>query len=218
MNLSIENAINTKLNIIFDELGLDKKFAVVKISDRPDLSDLQCNGALALAKSERKNPREIASQIAVLLEQDPDFSKISVDGPGFINISLSDDFIAKLMDKIGTDNRLGYAKVKTPQNIVIDSGGPNVAKSMHVGHLRSAVIGESIRRIAQFSGHNVISDVHFGDWGTPMGMIISEIMELHPDWCYFDDNKTDCFPSEAPYTVEEVTELYKKSFCSLQRR
>jgi len=211
MNLSIENAINTKLNIIFDELGLDKKFAVVKISDRPDLSDLQCNGALALAKSERKNPREIASQIAVLLEQDPDFSKISVDGPGFINISLSDDFIAKLMDKIGTDNRLGYAKVKTPQNIVIDSGGPNVAKSMHVGHLRSAVIGESIRRIAQFSGHNVISDVHFGDWGTPMGMIISEIMELHPDWCYFDDNKTDCFPSEAPYTVEEVTELYKKA-------
>ena len=211
MNLSIENAINAKLNIIFDELGLDKKFAVVKMSDRPDLSDLQCNGALALAKSERKNPREIASQIAAKLEQDNDFSKISVDGPGFINITLSDDFIAELMDKIGADNRLGYAKVENPQNIVIDSGGPNVAKSMHVGHLRSAVIGESIRRIAQFSGHNVISDVHFGDWGTPMGMIIAEIMELHPDWIYFDDSKIDGFPTEAPYTVEEVTELYKKA-------
>ena len=211
MNLSIENAINAKLNIIFDELGLDKKFAVVKMSDRPDLSDLQCNGALALAKSERKNPREIASQIAAKLEQDNDFSKISVDGPGFINITLSDYFIAELMDKIGADNRLGYAKVENPQNIVIDSGGPNVAKSMHVGHLRSAVIGESIRRIAQFSGHNVISDVHFGDWGTPMGMIIAEIMELHPDWIYFDDSKIDGFPTEAPYTVEEVTELYKKA-------
>ena len=211
MNLSIENAINAKLNTIFDELGLDKKFAVVKMSDRPDLSDLQCNGALALAKSERKNPREIASQIAAKLEQDMDFSKISVDGPGFINLTLSNDFIAGLMDKIAIDNRLGYAKVENPQNIVIDSGGPNVAKSMHVGHLRSAVIGESIRRIAQFSGHNVISDVHFGDWGTPMGMIIAEIMELHPDWIYFDDNKTDDFPTEAPYTVEEVTELYKKA-------
>jgi len=191
MNLSIENAINTKLNTIFDELGLDKKYAVVKISDRPDLSDLQCNGALALAKSKRKNPREIASQIAQKLEQDLDFAKISVDGPGFINITLTNEFIAKIIDRIGEDSRLGYAQAENPQNIVIDSGGPNVAKSMRVGHLRSAVIGESIRRIAKFSGHNVISDVHFGDWGTPMGMIIAEIMELHPDWSYFDDSKKD---------------------------
>ncbi len=211
MNLSLENAINEKLSNIFDELGLDKKFAVVKISDRPDLSDLQCNGALALAKSERKNPREIASQIASKLEQDNDLAKVSVDGPGFINISLKNEFVAELMDRIGCDSRLGYAKVENPKNIVIDSGGPNVAKSMHVGHLRSAVIGESIRRLAQFSGHNVISDVHFGDWGTPMGMIIAEIMELHPEWEYFDDNKKDGFPSESPYTVEEVTELYKKA-------
>ncbi len=211
MNLSIENAINTKLNTIFDELGLDKKYAVVKISDRPDLSDLQCNGALALAKNERKNPREIASLIATKLEQDIDFEKISVDGPGFINITLTNEFIAKIIDRIGEDSRLGYAKVETPQNIVIDSGGPNVAKSMHVGHLRSAVIGESIRRIAKFSGHNVISDVHFGDWGTPMGMIIAEIMELHPDWSYFDDSKKDGFPTEAPFSVEEITELYKKA-------
>jgi len=211
MNLSIENAINTKLNTIFDELGLDKKYAVVKISDRPDLSDLQCNGALALAKSKRKNPREIASQIAQKLEQDLDFAKISVDGPGFINITLTNEFIAKIIDRIGEDSRLGYAQAENPQNIVIDSGGPNVAKSMHVGHLRSAVIGESIRRIAKFSGHNVISDVHFGDWGTPMGMIIAEIMELHPDWSYFDDSKKDGFPTEAPFNVEEITELYKKA-------
>ncbi|MBQ8437052.1 MAG: arginine--tRNA ligase, partial [Alphaproteobacteria bacterium] len=211
MNLSIENAINTKLNTIFDELGLDKKYAVVKISDRSDLSDLQCNGALALAKSERKNPREIASQIAQKLKQDLDFAKISVDGPGFINITLTNEFIAKIIDRIGEDSRLGYAQAENPQNIVIDSGGPNVAKSMHVGHLRSAVIGESIRRIAKFSGHNVISDVHFGDWGTPMGMIIAEIMELHPDWSYFDDSKKDGFPTEASFSVEEITELYKKA-------
>ena len=211
MNLSIENAINTKLNTIFDELGLDKKYAVVKISDRSDLSDLQCNGALALAKSERKNPREIASQIAQKLKQDLDFAKISVDGPGFINITLTNEFIAKIIDRIGEDSRLGYAQAENPQNIVVDSGGPNVAKSMHVGHLRSAVIGESIRRIAKFSGHNVISDVHFGDWGTPMGMIIAEIMELHPDWSYFDDSKKDGFPTEASFSVEEITELYKKA-------
>ena len=211
MNLSIENAINTKLEMIFDELGLDKKFAVVKMSDRPDLSDLQCNGALALAKSERKNPREIASQIASKLEQDADFVKVSVDGPGFINLTLNNNFIAQLMDRIGNDSRLGYDKVENPKNIVIDSGGPNVAKSMHIGHLRPAVIGESIRRLAKFAGHNVISDVHFGDWGTPMGMIISEIMELHPDWEYFDDAKHDNFPTKAPYSVEEVTELYKKA-------
>lgn len=211
MNLSIESVINAKLKTAFEKLGLDSKFAVVKMSDRPDLSDLQCNGALALAKSERKNPREIAGLIAGELEQDKSFAKISVDGPGFINLSLADEFLGELMDGIGADDRLGCAKTNKPQNIVIDSGGPNVAKSMHIGHLRPAVIGEAIRRLEKFIGHNVISDVHFGDWGTPMGMIISEVMDLHPDWPYFDDNKKDGFPATAPYTVAEVTELYKKA-------
>lgn len=211
MNLSIESVINAKLKTVFEKLGLNAGFAVAKMSDRPDLSDLQCNGALALAKSERKNPREIAAQIAAELEQDRDFAKVSVDGPGFINLSLDNAFIAELMDKIGADERLGCPRTESPKNIVIDSGGPNVAKSMHIGHLRPAVIGEAIRRIEKFIGHQVVSDVHFGDWGTPMGMIIAEVMEIHPDWPYFDDAKKDGFPVQAPYTVEEVTELYKKA-------
>ncbi|MBQ8631473.1 MAG: arginine--tRNA ligase [Alphaproteobacteria bacterium] len=211
MDLSVENIINKKFEAVFDRLGLDKKFAAVKNSDRPDLSDFQCNGALALAKSERKNPREIAQKIADELEQDNDIEKISVDGPGFINITLKNEFIARNMDEVGADGRFGCAGVAVPQNIVIDSGGPNVAKLMHIGHLRPAVIGESIRRIEKFVGNKVISDVHFGDWGTPMGMIISEIENLHPDWPYFDDSKADGFPVEHPYNVNEVTELYKKA-------
>ncbi|MDY4840756.1 MAG: arginine--tRNA ligase [Alphaproteobacteria bacterium] len=211
MDLSVENIINKKFEAVFDRLGLDKKFAAVKNSDRPDLSDFQCNGALALAKSERKNPREIAQKIAAELEQDNDIEKISVDGPGFINITLKNEFIARNMDEVGADDRFGCAGVAVPQNIVIDSGGPNVAKLMHIGHLRPAVIGESIRRIEKFVGNKVISDVHFGDWGTPMGMIISEIENLHSDWPYFDDSKADGFPVEHPYNVNEVTELYKKA-------
>ena len=211
MDLSVENIINKKFEAVFDRLGLDKKFAAVKNSDRPDLSDFQCNGALALAKSERKNPREIAQKIAAELEQDNDIEKISVDGPGFINITLKNEFIARNMDEVGADDRFGCAGVAVPQNIVIDSGGPNVAKLMHIGHLRPAVIGESIRRIEKFVGNKVISDVHVGDWGTPMGMIISEIENLHPDWPYFDDSKADGFPVEHPYNVNEVTELYKKA-------
>lgn len=211
MDLSVENIINKKFEAIFDKLGLDKKFAAVKNSDRPDLSDFQCNGALALAKSERKNPREIAQMIAAELEQDNDIEKISVDGPGFINLTLKNEFIARNMDEVSADERFGCASVAAPQNIVIDSGGPNVAKLMHIGHLRPAVIGESIRRIEKFVGNKVISDVHFGDWGTPMGMIISEIENLHPDWPYFDDSKADGFPAEHPYNVNEVTELYKKA-------
>ncbi len=211
MDLSVENIINKKFEAIFDKLGLDKKFAAVKNSDRPDLSDFQCNGALALAKSERKNPREIAQMIAAELELDNDIEKISVDGPGFINLTLKNEFIARNMDEVSADERFGCACVAAPQNIVIDSGGPNVAKLMHIGHLRPAVIGESIRRIEKFVGNKVISDVHFGDWGTPMGMIISEIENLHPDWPYFDDSKADGFPAEHPYNVNEVTELYKKA-------
>lgn len=211
MNLSIENLMNQKLAAVFEKLGLDSKFAVVKVSDRPDLSDFQCNGALALAKSERKNPREIAARIGAELEQDADLEKISIDGPGFINLTLKNEFIAANMDKISQDERFGCATVVEPKNIVIDSGGPNVAKLMHIGHLRPAVIGEAIRRIEKFIGNKVISDVHFGDWGTPMGMIISEIMEQHPEWPYFDDSKKDGFPTQAPYNVSEVTELYKKA-------
>lgn len=200
MDLSIEKIINQKLNKIFQELNLDTKFAVVKVSDRPDLSDLQCNGALALAKAEKKNPREIAQLIAAKLEQDADVAKVSIDGPGFINLSLKDEFIARILDNIAQDSRMGCEKIAKGKKIIMDFGGPNVAKSLHVGHLRSAVIGESIRRIESFVGNEVISDVHFGDWGTPMGMILGEIIKQDGDL-----SKTET------YGIEEISAFYRKA-------
>ena len=211
MDLSLEKIINNKLSQCFAKLGLNPQFAVVKVSDRPDLSDFQCNGALALAKSEHKNPREIATQIAAELEKNSDFAKVSVDGPGFLNLTINDSLLAKVMENMSEDERLGCEKVSTPKTVVLDFGAPNVAKEMHVGHLRSAVIGESVQRIERFVGNKVISDTHLGDWGTPMGMIISEIMLMHPEWPYFDDNKTEGFPESLPYDVEKLTEIYKKA-------
>ena len=172
----------------------------IGLQNRPDLSDFQCNGALALAKSERKNPREIATRIAAELEQDHDFAAISVDGPGFINLSLSDSLIARNMDEIAADKRLGVALVDKPKTVVMDFGGPNVAKALHVGHLRSAVIGESIRRIEEFVGNKVISDVHFGDWGTPMGMILAEVMRQDGSLAKINT-----------YGIEDISAFYKKA-------
>ena len=198
MDLSIEKIINQKLCDTFTKLGLDTAYAAVKVSDRPDLSDFQCNGALALAKQEKKNPREIAARIAGELEKDADFAKISIDGPGFINLTLKDEAIAAVLDQIAADGRFGIAKVETPKKVVMDFGGPNVAKAMHVGHLRAAVIGESIQRIERFLGNEVISDVHLGDWGTPMGMIIAEIIK--------QDGNLD---KALNYNIDEITEFYK---------
>ena len=200
MSVSLEKIINQKLADIFAELGFNQNFAVIKTSDRPDLSDFQCNGALALAKSEHKNPREIAAQIAAALQQDADFSAVSVDGPGFINLKVNDTLIASTIDNISADERLGCDKVAEPQKIVLDSGGPNVAKALHVGHLRSAVIGESIRRIEKFVGNDIISDVHFGDWGTPMGMILAEIIRQDGNL-----SKTET------YTIEDISAFYKQA-------
>lgn len=200
MKLSLEKQLNQKLLNIFNTLGYNTQFATVKTSDRPDLSDFQCNGALALAKSERKNPRELATQIAEELKKDNDFSGISVDGPGFINIKVSDKLIAETIDNISNDTRLGCETVTEPKKIVLDSGGPNVAKALHVGHLRSAVIGEAIRRIEKFVGNDIISDVHFGDWGTPMGMILAEII-----------NQDGNLEKAESYNIDEISAFYKKA-------
>ncbi len=200
MTCILDEKINQKLAKIFDELGFDRKYAVVKNSDRPDLSDFQCNGALALAKAEKKNPRQIGEMIAAKLSEDADFSKVSVDGPGFLNLTLSDAMIAKAMDEMAKDERFGCAKVSEPKTIVLDYGGPNVAKEMHVGHLRSGVIGESVRRIEEFVGNKPVSDVHFGDWGTPIGMILAEVIE--------HDGSLDKMES---YNIAEITAFYKQA-------
>ena len=200
MTMSIEKTINDKLATIFNKLELDTKFAIVKTSDRPDLSDLQCNGALALAKCLKKNPREIASLIVNELQTDSAIESLSIDGPGFINIKLNNTFIAQKMQEMMADERLGCSKTTNPKKVVMDFGGPNVAKSLHVGHLRSAVIGESIRRIEQFIGNDVVSDVHFGDWGTPMGMILAEIIKKDGDL-----SKT------STYNIAQISAFYKQA-------
>lgn len=200
MNLLLENKLNNVLEDIFSKLNLDVKFATVKVSDRPDLSDFQCNGALALAKMERKNPREIAQAIVNELQECADIDVISIDGPGFINIKLKNEAIASNIDKMASDERLGCGLEEEPHKVVLDYGGPNVAKEMHVGHLRSGVIGETISRIERFVGNEVISDVHLGDWGTPMGMILSEIIEQ-------DGNLNNV----TSYDIKEITEFYKRA-------
>lgn len=200
MNLLLETTLNNTLEKIFTSLGFDIKFATVKISDRADLSDFQCNGALALAKSEHKNPREIAAAIAAELQKEDFCESVSVDGPGFINIKLKNEFIATNLDKIAADERLGCGKIANPHKVVLDYGGPNVAKEMHVGHLRSGVIGEAVSRIERFVGNEVISDVHLGDWGTPMGMILAEIIASDGNL-----NKVES------YNIAEITEFYKKA-------
>ena len=200
MNLLLENELNSALVAVFEKNGLDKKFAFVKVSDRPDLSDFQCNGALALAKIAHKNPREIASLIAEELQKIDFIDAVSVDGPGFINIKLKNEFIAQNTDKMAADERLGCGEVDDKHKVVLDYGGPNVAKEMHVGHLRSGVIGESIRRIEKFVGNEVIADVHLGDWGTPMGMILAEIIKT--------DGNLDKVNS---YDIAQITEFYKRA-------
>ncbi|MBR6327546.1 MAG: arginine--tRNA ligase, partial [Alphaproteobacteria bacterium] len=150
---SLEEKLNLKIKKIFQSFDYDEKFAFVKLSDRPDLSDFQCNGALAVAKIVKQNPRDIGGKIAEALAADDDIETVSVDGPGFINIRLKNTTLAAYMDEMAQDTRLGCSKTAEPKTIVMDFGGPNVAKALHVGHLRSAVIGESIRRTLDFMGH-----------------------------------------------------------------
>ena len=197
---SLEKQLNNKIKTIFETLNFDTNFAFVKPSDRPDLSDFQCNGALALAKSLKQNPRMIGQQIADKLLSDDDIESVSVDGPGFINIKLKNSFIASVMNLMSKDEHLGCSVTEHKKNIVMDYGGPNVAKALHVGHLRSAVIGESIRRILSFLGHHVISDVHFGDWGTPMGMILAQII--------YEDGDLSKVKT---YDIDTISNIYKRA-------
>lgn len=176
--------VNKTIGEAFSTKGLDHSLSETVASNRPDLSDFQCNGALKLAKSLKRNPREIASDMQEALDEIGIFSKVSIDGPGFVNLSLADHFI---VDTLLNNAHLGQSSIQS-KKIVLDYGGPNVAKPLHVGHLRSAIIGESIKRIGREIGHDVIADIHLGDWGTPLGMLMAQLEEDHPDWLYFQDD------------------------------
>jgi len=195
----------------FVSLGYDKKYGMVGISNRPDLCQYQCNGAMAAVKKYKKAPLDIANEVADKLrlsEEGKIFEKIEAVKPGFINLTLKDEFLADYVNEMGESECFGHEKEGKPRKIVIDYGGPNVAKPLHIGHLRSAIIGESIKRIERFAGNEVIGDVHLGDWGLQMGLIITEVKHRNPELVYFDESFTGEYPKEAPFTISELEEIY----------
>jgi arginyl-tRNA synthetase len=199
---SIREFVEVLVEKAFQEAEIDKKFAKVVKSQRPDLCQFQCNGALAAAKVLGKNPREIGQKIVDILLINTDFAKVEIAGAGFINISLKDETIAKtILQENCNDYNLS-------QTIVLDFGGPNVAKPMHVGHLRSAIIGDCLQRLFKYSGCKVIADNHLGDWGTQMGMLICKTKEKYPDLPYFDDNFSGEYPKNPPFDISQLELLY----------
>lgn len=193
----------------FEAAGLDAKYAKVTASNRPDLCEYQCNGAMAAAKEYKKAPIMIAEEVVAQLKDNTMFESVEAVKPGFLNLKLNNEFVASYISKMQEDTeRLGCDKVENPKTIMIDYGGPNVAKPLHVGHLRSAIIGESIKRIGKFMGHNMIGDVHLGDWGLQMGLIITELKLRKPELCYFDENYEGEYPVEPPFTISELEEIY----------
>lgn len=191
----------------FEQNEYDKKLGKVVVSNRPDLCQYQCNGAMAGAKLYHKAPIMIANQVVESLQDNEMFESVEAVMPGFINIKLNSEFVAKYLNDMKEADKYGCEN-KTPETIVIDYGGANVAKPLHVGHLRSAVIGESVKRIERFMGNKVISDVHLGDWGLQMGLIITELECRKPDLVYFDESYTGEYPEEAPFTISELEEIY----------
>ncbi|MCR5281988.1 MAG: arginine--tRNA ligase [Lachnospiraceae bacterium] len=194
----------------FADAGYPTENVSVILSNRPDLCELQCNGAMALAKTAHKAPFMIANEVAQILEKDAAdcFSKIEVVNPGFLNLDASPSFVRAYLSDMGKEEKLGVPAPDTKETIVLDYGGPNIAKPLHVGHLRSAVIGESVKRIIRYAGHQAIGDIHMGDWGLQMGLIICELMERKPELVYFDESYEGEYPKEAPFTIAELEEIY----------
>ena len=204
----ILDLISKKVMDAFEGCGYEASYGKVGISNRPDLCEYQCNGAMAGAKKYKKAPIMIANDVVAALKEDPMFAEIIAVNPGFINIRIAGDFVAEYLNGMQADERLSVEKAAEPKTIMIDYGGANVAKPLHVGHLRSAIIGESIKRIGRFVGHKVIGDVHLGDWGLQMGLIITEVKERQPELVYFDESYEGEYPEEAPFTISELEEIY----------
>ena len=205
----ILDLITDEVTKAFTECGYDAKYAKVTLSNRPDLCEYQCNGAMAAAKEYKKAPFVIADEVVEKLAVNPMFAMAESVKPGFLNLKIDEAYLADYVAKMQEDEgRFGCEKTEAPKTIMIDYGGPNVAKPLHVGHLRSAIIGESVKRIGKFMGHNVIGDVHLGDWGLQMGLIITELKQRRPELVYFDDTYTGEYPEEAPFTISELEEIY----------
>ena len=203
----ILDIITAKMQRAFAEAGYEAEYGRVTVSNRPDLCEYQCNGALAAAKKYKCAPIQIARAVAEKLDA-ADFAMIDAVMPGFINLKLSDAFLTDYLEQIRNAEDFGVSKFGAGKTIVVDYGGPNVAKPLHIGHLRSAIIGESIKRLYKFFGYNTIGDIHLGDWGLQMGLIITELQERQPELCYFDPEYTGEYPDEPPFTLAELEEIY----------
>ena len=192
----------------FEKAGYDKQYAKVTLSNRPDLCEYQCNGAMAAVKVYRKAPIMIANDVVAALEGSMCIEKVEAVNPGFINITLDAEFVASYLKKMNAEDKLGVGEPEHKKTIMVDYGGANVAKALHVGHLRPAIIGESVKRIGRYVGHEVIGDVHLGDWGSQMGLVMMELKRRQPELPYFDESFEGEYPTESPFTIEELGEIY----------
>ena len=204
----IIDVLQEEVKQAFEKAGYDGKYAKVTISNRPDLCQYQCNGALAMAKEYHQAPIQMAEQIVELLKQSDTFAAIAAQAPGFINMTVSGEFLAAYINEMRAADKFGLEQPAKKETIVIDYGGANVAKPLHVGHLRSAVIGESIKRTARYIGHKVVGDVHLGDWGLQIGLIITELKHRKPELVYFDNTYEGEYPTEPPFTMSDLEEIY----------
>ena len=209
---SLLNQLSDRVGEAFAAEGLDPGLGQVVVSSRSELAQFQCNGAMAAARQAQRNPRELAEAIADKLRAEPwPFTEIEVAGPGFLNLSVDDRFLAEMIATGVNEGRLGIDPVATPLKVVVDYAGPNVAKAMHVGHLRATIIGDSIARLFRFLGHDVIRDPHFGDWGLQMGQVIAGIEDRLPELAYFDPELEGPFPETSPVTLTDLQQIYPES-------
>lgn len=200
--------LSEEMGKAFETAGYDAALGRVTISNRPDLCEYQCNGAMAGAKQYKKAPIAIASDVAEQLKGSRAFSEVQAVAPGFLNLKISKKYLLEIIETMASEPKFGLEQPEKKKKIIIDYGGANVAKPLHVGHIRSAVIGESIKRICRYAGHEVIGDVHLGDWGLQMGLVITGVQDRQPDLVYFDEKYQGEYPKEAPFTISELEEIY----------
>ena len=208
----ILDCIRQEMEQAFAACGYEEKYGMASLSNRPDLCQYQCNGAMAAAKAYKKAPLAIAEEIAAYVKQSETgnqfFEKVEAVPPGFLNLNLKGEYLADFLEQSQRTEKFGMEQPEKPEMIIVDYGGANVAKPLNVGHLRPAIIGESIKRISRYMGHQVIGDVHLGDWGLQMGQILTELHHRHPDWVYFEEGYTGEYPQEAPFTIADLEEIY----------
>ncbi len=206
--MSLQQQLTRIFGDAFDAEGVDRSFGEVVVSQRPELADFQCNGALGAARTVGRNPREIAEGVASRIESPDLVASVDVAGPGFLNICVTDDHLAGVVASMEASDRLDVVALDDPRTVVVDYGGPNMSKALHVGHLRAAVIGESLKRIFRFLGYDTIGDIHIGDWGMPVGQLIVELRDRQPNLIYFDPEYDGPYPSESPVTLDDLSDMY----------